>query len=244
MDELMSKPLIGVVPLWDEEKDSLWMLPGYMDGIEQAGGLPVMLPLTTDRSSLEQICRTVDGLLFTGGQDVAPSLYREEKTKYCGEICPQRDKMEAVLLSLFVMEMDKPAFGICRGIQFFNALLGGTLYQDLPAQFKGAPKLHHHQKKPYDKPSHKVKIKTGSPLHILLGADEIDVNSCHHQGVKELSKELVCMATAEDGLVEAVFVPGRRFAWAVQWHPEYSLNDEYSQKLFLSFVNACLIEDD
>ena len=240
----MNKPLIGVVPRWDAEKDSIWMLPGYMDGIEQAGGLPIMLPLTTDRSSLEQICRTFDGLLFTGGQDVDPSVYHEEKTKHCGEICSQRDKMEATLFSLFVLEMDKPAFGICRGIQFFNAALGGTLYQDLPAQYKNAPKLRHHQKKPYDKPSHKVKIKTGSPLQLLLKADEIAVNSCHHQGVKELSKELVCMATAEDGLVEAVFVPGRRFAWAVQWHPEYSLNDEYSRKLFLSFVNACLIEND
>jgi putative glutamine amidotransferase len=241
----MNKPLIGVVPLWDTEKDSLWMLPGYMDGIAQAGALPVMLPLTTDGTALEQICRTVDGLLFTGGQDVSPALYGEEKADYCSEICAQRDLMEAMLFSLAVTGLDKPAFGICRGIQFFNALLGGTLYQDLGVQYKGiaqgGPQLRHHQEKPYDEPSHTVTVKQGSPLHTLLGADKIAVNSCHHQGVKDLSPELVCMAEAEDGLTEAVYMPGRKFAWAVQWHPEYSLNDQYSQKLFSAFVNACLM---
>jgi putative glutamine amidotransferase len=145
------------------------------------------------------------------------------------------------VFSLAVTGLDKPAFGICRGIQFFNALLGGTLYQDLGVQYKsaGGPPLCHHQEKPYDKSSHTVNIQPGSPLHSLFGEDKIAVNSCHHQGVKELSPELVCMATAEDGLVEAVYMPGRKFAWAVQWHPEYSLNDRYSQKLFASFVTAC-----
>jgi putative glutamine amidotransferase len=239
----MNKPLIGIVPLWDEEKDSLWMLPGYMDGIERAGGLPIMLPLSTDKTMLEQICRMVDGLLFTGGQDVSPAMYGEAKSEYCGEVCLARDEMEAALFSLAVTEMDKPALGICRGIQFLNALLGGTLYQDLDTQHKSVtqsvPPLCHHQKQPYDKPSHKVTIKSGSHLHALLGADEIAVNSCHHQGVKELSRELVCMAEAEDGLIEAVYMPGKKFVWAIQWHPEYSLNDENSQKLFVSFINAC-----
>jgi putative glutamine amidotransferase len=235
----MDKPLIGVVPLWDAEKNSLWMLPGYMDGIERAGGLPLMLPLTMDKAALEQICRVLDGLLFTGGQDVSPALYGEEKENFCGEICAERDIMEAMLFSLFVTEFDKPAFGICRGIQFFNALLGGTLYQDLDTQYKSDPQLCHHQKPPYDQSSHMVNIIPGSPLHALLEADKIAVNSCHHQGVKELSKELVCMADAEDGLVEAVYLPDKKFAWAVQWHPEYSLNDQNSQKLFLTFINAC-----
>jgi putative glutamine amidotransferase len=241
----MSKPLIGVVPLWDEGRDSLWMRPGYMDGIEQAGGLPVMLPLTADKTLLELICHTVDGLLFTGGQDVAPAFYGEEIDKYCGNICARRDQMEATLFSLFVKEMDKPAFGICRGIQLFNVMLGGTLYQDLDTQYNSVPQgvtpLCHQQKQLDYKPAHKVTIMAASPLHTLLGADEIAVNSSHHQGIKDLSRELACMAVAEDGLMEAVYMPGRKFVWSVQWHPECSLNDEYSQKLFLTFVNACLI---
>jgi putative glutamine amidotransferase len=236
----MNKPLIGIVPLWDEKKTSLWILPGYMNGIERAGGLPVMLPLATDKAALEQICRMVDGLLFTGGQDVCPDLYRETKNDCCGEICLPRDKMEAILFSLAVMEMDKPAFGICRGIQFFNALLGGTLYQDLDTQYKIGRPLPHQQDKPYHKSSHKIIITLGSPLQKLLGADEIAVNSCHHQGIKELSGELACMAEAEDGLVESVYMPGRKFVWAMQWHPEYSLDDEYSQKLFSAFIDASI----
>jgi putative glutamine amidotransferase len=225
----VSKPLIGVVPLWDEEKKSLWMLPGYMSGIEQAGGLPVMLPLSTDKEALEQICQMVDGLLFTGGQDVSPALYNEKKSELCGEVCVLRDEMEIALFSRAVMELNKPAFGICRGIQFFNAFMGGTLYQDLK---------DHRQKPPYNEPLHRVKIEQGSPLYALLKTDEIAVNSCHHQGIKDLSKKLVCMATAKDGLVEAVHVPGKKFAWAVQWHPEYSLDDENSRKLFEAFVEA------
>jgi putative glutamine amidotransferase len=235
----MRRPVIGLAPLWDEEKDSLWMLPGYMDGIEQAGGLPVMLPLSTDKLMLEQICRSVDGLLFTGGQDVCPGLYGEEKSTCCGTICDKRDDMESLLFSISVMSMDKPAFGICRGIQLFNVLLGGTLYQDLPAQYKGMPQLCHRQKPPYGMPDHRVTIGTGSPLHALLGTDTMAVNSCHHQGIRELSQELVCMAVAEDGLIEAVYVPCRRFVWAVQWHPEYSLHDENSRLLFEAFINAC-----
>jgi putative glutamine amidotransferase len=85
---------------------------------------------------------------------------------------------------------------------------------------------------------HKVKIKQGSPLSALIKEDEIAVNSCHHQGIKDLSQKLVCMAVAEDDLVEAVYVPGKKFAWALQWHPEYSLNDENSRRLFEAFVGA------
>jgi len=235
----MSRPVIGVIPLWDEERDSLWMLPGYMDGIEQAGGLPVVLPLSTDRSVLGQVCRLYDGFLFTGGQDIFPGLYGEEKSACCGSICGKRDDMESLLFSRAVIDLNKPAFGICRGIQLFNVLLGGTLNQDLPAQYKGNLPLCHQQEPPYGSPSHQAIIEPGSPLHALLGTDTIAVNSCHHQGIRELSRELVCMAVAEDGLIEAVHMPDRKFVWAVQWHPEYSLHDENSRRLFEAFIEAC-----
>ncbi|MDR0330757.1 MAG: gamma-glutamyl-gamma-aminobutyrate hydrolase family protein [Chitinispirillales bacterium] len=236
----MDKPLIGIVPLWDEEKSSLWMLPGYMDGVLLAGGAPVMLPLTTDKPTLEQMCRAVDGILFTGGQDVSPIVYGEEMRECCGEVCARRDEMESTLFSVAVTRLDKPAFGICRGIQFLSAFLGGALYQDLGTEQKGGgAKLSHQQKPPYGQPSHRVKINPGTPLHALFCADEIAVNSCHHQGVKYLPPELVCMAEAEDGLAEAAYMPSRKFVWAVQWHPEHSLDDEFSKKLFLSFVTAC-----
>ena len=96
----MKKPLIGVVPLVDFEKECYWMLPNYMKGIEISGGVPVMLPLTEDKDVIKQLVNTCDGFLFTGGQDVDPKIYNEVRTKQCGESCTQRDNMETELFRL------------------------------------------------------------------------------------------------------------------------------------------------
>lgn len=233
----MKMPQIGIIPLVDIQRDSYWMLPGYMEGIADAGGLPVMLPLAAAPTAVEQIADTFDGFLFTGGQDVSPTLYGEETHPYCGELCPERDAMERLLLAL-AMERNKPILGICRGLQFINAALGGTLHQDLPTQMPSD--VIHHQLPPYDSPSHGVEFPVGTPLWKLLEQDAILVNSCHHQGIKNLAPALCSMAYAPDGLVEAAWAPGQRYLWAVQWHPEFSrLKDENSRRIFQSFVDAC-----
>lgn len=134
MMENAKRPLIGLVPLMDYQRASYWMLPGYMQGIEQAGGVPVMLPLTDDDAALARLADTCDGFLLTGGQDVEPAVYSAAQTSLCGEISPQRDAMERKLLTL-ARAQDKPVLGICRGIQFLNAALGGTLWQDLPVEY-------------------------------------------------------------------------------------------------------------
>jgi putative glutamine amidotransferase len=118
-------------------------------------------------------------------------------------------------------------------------LLGGTLYQNLPSQYKSKIAIEHNQAPPDDIPSHTVLLEKGSPLHMLIGTTDIKVNSLHHQGICKLSPELECMAIAEDGLVEAVCLPEKRFAWAVQWHPELTLYDYNSHLLFDAFVGAC-----
>jgi putative glutamine amidotransferase len=234
----MEKPVIGVAPLWDEQKDSLWMLPGYMEGVVRAGGLPLMLPLTMDEDAVRQLAGLCAGFLFTGGHDVFPGLYGAEVSALCGPVCEERDAMEKALFSIAVLKLNKPAFGICRGIQLFNALLGGTLYQDVSAQLQKST-ITHRQKPPYDRPIHQVGIEPGSPLRGLLGTDVLAVNSSHHQGIAELSPELVPMARAEDGLIEAVCMKGKTFVWAVQWHPEMAPAEESSGKLFGAFVDAC-----
>ena len=147
----MKKPLIGVVPLYDSEKESFWMLPGYMEGIEAAGGIPVMLPMTADDGILEELVGALDGFLLTGGQDVDPALYGAAKSPACGETCPARDAMEPKLLRR-ALDADKPVFGICRGIQLLNACLGGTLYLDLPAEDERA--VDHRMSPPYDRAVH------------------------------------------------------------------------------------------
>lgn len=232
----MNRPRIGVIPLVDRERESYWMLPGYLEGVLEAGGLPAMLPLTADRSMLEQIAGEWDGFLFTGGQDVSPAVYGQQALPVCGECSPLRDDMERGLLSL-ALERDKPVFGICRGIQLINAALGGTLYQDLPTQ---APSdVEHHQSPPYDRPVHQVELVEDTPLYALLNKRVLSVNSYHHQAVRDLAPGLRAMAYSADGLVEAVYAPGKKYLWAVQWHPEFSFRrDSDSKKLFQSFVDA------
>jgi putative glutamine amidotransferase len=232
----MNRLIIGVVPLWDEKKNSIWMLPGYMEGLEEAGAVPVILPLTVSETVLKKAADCFDGFLFTGGHDVDPKLYGQVKTSCCGAVCEMRDQMEAYLFREAVLNQNKPALGICRGIQLFNALLGGSLYQDLPAEFSNS--VSHAKGPPYDVPAHTVRLLSGSPLGKLAGKDRLEVNSYHHQGIKKIAEGLEIMALADDGLVEAVYMPDRFWVWAVQWHPEFSPDDEIAKKIFASFVGA------
>ena len=233
----MKKPLIGVLPLYDTEKESFWMLPGYLKGIEDAGGVPVILPLTSDEEVILQLAKQCDGFLFTGGHDVNPSMYGEQTEKTCGETCPERDTMENLLLK-YVIELDKPALGICRGLQLWNVVLGGTLYQDLPTQRHSA--IIHKQKPPYTEPIHTVTIEKDTLLYEILQTDSLNVNSYHHQGIKNLSNRLQVAAHAQDGLIEAVIMLDKKFMLAVQWHPEfiYTMDTQHFQ-LFLAFVESC-----
>lgn len=232
----MNKPLIGVMPLVDMQRDSYWMLPGYMNAILQAGGIPLMLPLTSDEQLLQQLVSQTDGFLFTGGQDVSPSRYAKTASPLCGECCLQRDEMEASVFRM-AYECGKPMLGICRGIQFFNVILGGTLYQDLPTEHPSD--ITHHQSPPYELPVHTVSVLKDSPLYELLQQDTLSVNSYHHQAIKQLAPALQAMAISSDGLVEAVCIPDKKFIWAVQWHPEFSYHcDENSRKILQKFISA------
>lgn len=234
----MRMPLIGLSPLIDTEKESYWMLPGYMEGIRLAGGIPVMLPLTTDEATLEQLAVRLDALLLTGGHDIFPGLYGQTPIPACGAPCAQRDEMETALFRL-LFALDKPVLGICRGLQLINAVMGGTLYQDLPTQHPSA--VEHHQKPPYDVGIHQVTLVQNSPLHALLGQEQLTVNSYHHQAIKTLAPGLQAMAVSEDGLVEAIYLPDKPFVWAVQWHPEFSLHsNSSSRKIFARFLKAAL----
>ena len=211
----MKKPLIAVLPLYDREKDSYWMLPGYFAGLQAAGAVPVMLPLFAEQDTA-QLARDFDGFLFTGGQDVDPVLYGEQMLDCCGELNSARDRMEAAMLQE-LMNLKKPVLGICRGLQLINACLGGTLWQDLPSQRPEG--RNHRMERPYDRAEHSVALS--GPLEVLYASKTLGVNSCHHQGIKTLAPGLEPMAIADDGLIEAVFHPDYPFLWAVQWHPEF-----------------------
>lgn len=237
-DNIGERPVIGLVPLVDDERESFWMLPGYMGGVIEAGGIPIMLPLTSDECMIDRFMDMCSGFLLTGGQDVSPAIYGVERTDKCGECCRQRDEMEGAILRRAV-KADKSVLGICRGIQFMNAYLGGTLYQDICTEYE--TKLNHHQSPPYDIPVHEVELIKGRPLHRLLKTDRLSVNSYHHQCVKEVASCLKTMAVAEDGLVEGIYMPGKRFIWGVQWHPEFSYKaDDNSMLIFREFIKSCI----
>ena len=232
----MKKPVIGVMPLWDDEKNSIWMLPDYLDGLRDAGAIPVIFPLDADEAEAQQLYELCDGLLFTGGHDSDPALYGQEIKSTCGTLCLRRDALESELFRLGY-EGKKPMLGICRGCQLFNILLGGTLYQDLPTEHPGD--VPHRMTTPYDRAIHPVAVTEGSLLHRITGCSEIGVNSYHHQGIWELGPGLQAEAVAPDGLVEAVSCPDHPFLLAVQWHPEYLKSHPSSAAMFRAFVDSC-----
>lgn len=229
----MKKPIIGVLPLYDIEKDSYWMLPAYFNGLEAAGAIPIMLPMNgiDDDKQIMSLC---DGLLITGGQDVEPSCYKEEKTDKCGPTVPMLDALGFILFRE-ALRRDKPVLGICRGLQLMNVYFRGTLWQDIPSQRPNS--LNHRMERPYDRAAHIVNLS--GPLESLYGKKTLGVNSCHHQGIRELATKLQAMAISEDNLVEAVFCPERRFVWAVQWHPEFfDVQTGPGVPIFRAFVKA------
>ena len=233
----MKKPIIALTPLWDKKLESSWMLTGYMDLIIKSGGIPVMLSFTDDEESVKEIAERFDGFVFTGGDDIAPSYYNQQKIEQCGEECAKRDSLEFALFAEAV-KTDKPILGICRGMQFLNVALGGTLYQDLPTQWKGD--VLHRQPAPFDALTHEVKVDKDSLLYEITGTDSFMVNTLHHQAVAEIAPSLKVCATTDDGLAEAVYAPEKAFLMGVQWHPEMIFaQDENSLKIGKAFVDAC-----
>ncbi|MBC3898031.1 gamma-glutamyl-gamma-aminobutyrate hydrolase family protein [Acetobacterium malicum] len=233
------KPLIGILPLYDSIKKSIWMYPGYPEGITEAGGIPVILSILNRNEDIEAIAERLDGFVFSGGQDVDPQYYGEALLKYSNEIYPPRDQLELRLLRA-VMDQNKPIFGVCRGLQLINVALGGTLYQDINKQVKRELPIQHFQQNNYEFPVHEVSIATNSRLYEIIGTETIRVNSMHHQAIARLAPQLIAAAASADGLVEAVEIRGLSFGLAVQWHPEFLWQqDDSTLKILQAFVAAC-----
>ena len=197
-------------------------------------GWPQMLPrqVTPLRARAGEVISKAGGLLLTGGGDVI--LGDEDGLDDVREMDRDRDFWEAALY-LEAVKARKPVFGICRGLQLINKLLGGTLWNDIPSEYP-AP-LVHQQRTPRTETSHKVELVEGSLIRSICGAPVIDVNSGHHQAVKDPAEGLVVTGRSPDGLIEAMESPVEPFMLAVQWHPE-SLTpfDKRSLALFEAFV--------
>lgn len=208
----------------------------YTRAIEKSGGCPVILPVMKNYDNINPILEKIDGILFTGGTDIAPKFYGEMPSHGLGEIVPPRDEQEIRLAKKVLLEMDIPVLGICRGIQVLNVAMGGSVYQDIIS--KGF-KLHFTPTKCRNAAAHTVKVEPDTLLADISGAKELSVNSFHHQAVKDLALGLIPAAMSDDGLVEAFTMEGNRYVLAVQWHPEMMYDNDEQQKIFHSFVDAC-----
>ena len=238
----MRKPIIGVTCSEGDEKTTIFLRKNYLQSILDAGGIPVIIPYNGTQGDYAQLAEELDGFLFSGGMDVQPFLFGEETLAQCGAATPDRDELE-MLLYKEVMARKKPVLGICRGIQMMNIAQGGTIYQDIPAYFKGTledgTKLSHSQASPGRVASHTVEVAPGSLLEELVGADSIRVNSFHHQAVKDAAPGTVVTGRSKDGLIEALEIPEHGFWLAVQWHPEYMTRDtDTAAALFRGLVEA------
>ena len=234
------KPLIGITPAV-RDGSALALNMCYLDAVEKAGGIPLVLPHQASEETAEQLAELCDGFLFSGGPDVNPSIYGEMPWYELGEVSPYQDATD-LLFFKYIIKTGKPVLGICRGIQFLNAALGGTLYQDIGSQFpyeEGAEKLRHGQSEKGYVKTHKVTLKAGSILREVYGEDEVMVNSFHHEAIKVPAPGLTVTAYASDGVIEGVEMPGHRFFTATQWHPEMLAPQcPRSLELFKRFVEA------
>lgn len=240
------KPLIGITCSMGQAISSLTqenppqlqhrMNDTYIRAVTQAGGIPVILPNNTDLSCVEEITEQLDGFLLSGGDDVDPLLFGERAMGKLGTVIPRRDHFEIALTRQVLEKTDKPLLGICRGIQIMNVAMGGTLHQDLPSDGKLCHSLTMY---PRNALTHRVQVLPDTQLAQIMGAGMGQVNSFHHQAVKQLADCFLCSAKSmEDAVVEALEMPGDRFVVGVQWHPEELTDRDEAKKLFRSLILA------
>ena len=224
----------------------------YEEAILKAGGLPMVAPMTTDRSVLAEAVRRADGVMFTGGDDINPDLYgkklppRVRQTVMMPPDGGARDLRELILIEE-IFEQRKPLLAICRGFQMLNVAFGREMVVDIPSQLPGARK-HTDRDKAGEALTHEVPLTAGSLLSKITGKRTLRVNSSHHQGILEPAEPFVAVARTEDGIVEAMELkpemsngsPRLPFFLGVQFHPERLVNKHAEHlAIFSRFVEAC-----
>lgn len=230
------RPVIGVTMSLQSpisgQSDHFALYRPYVAAVERAGGVPVGLPAQPEAAA-DWLGR-LDGLLLSGGGDIAPDLYGQEPHPKTRLVDRERDHFELTLVREWV-KAGRPLLAICRGIQVLNVALGGTLIQDIADQV-GGPLVHQVSE---GEARHPVRLRPGSLLAALLDGEELEVNSYHHQAVQVLAPGLAVAAWAADGVIEAVERPGAPFVVGVQWHPERMLeSDGRHLSLFRGLVEA------
>jgi len=236
------RPIIGVT-IDKNMKDGFYyqkVNECNLNAISQNGGLPIMLPITNNEEIIDGYLNIIDGIYFTGGCDINPLLFGEEPIKTLGSVDYDRDEFEIKLYEKAAM-MDMPMLGICRGQQIMNVAAGGSLYQDIYSQridTNGhSPKFsfggYEH---------HSVEIMNDTKIGDIFKAEKIKTNSFHHQAVKEIAKDYIATAFAQDGIIEGIESIKLSFAVGLQWHPEI-MYERYPifNNVFKALINAAKV---
>jgi putative glutamine amidotransferase len=205
----------------------------YVRAVEAAGGIPVVMPPLAPLDVPALVAR-LDGLLLSGGPDLAPEAYGAKPHAELGDTESGLDQFEYAVVGE-ALDAGLPILGICRGAQALNVTRGGTLHQHLPDL---GDVVVHRQRDEARRPTHRVRVVRGSRLARVLRTTRLEVNSFHHQAVDRLGAGLRVSAQAPDGTIEAIEDPERPFVLAVQWHAETLVPDSTSQALFEGLVAA------
>ena len=202
----------------------------YIEALEKAGVKPVALPVVSTGYEAAAAVARLDGIVFTGGEDIDPAWYGESILNETVEINAVRDHSDSLLASVAIVS-GKPVLAICRGEQIMNVMLGGSLYQDIPSQLENT--VEHR-----GNVMHKIGVEPGSILAELYGTDSLEVNSNHHQAIKDMAPGARITARSSDGIVEAFETDN---IWAVQFHPEKLVRsgDDRWLALFEAFIERC-----
>ncbi|MET0015603.1 MAG: gamma-glutamyl-gamma-aminobutyrate hydrolase family protein [Sedimenticola sp.] len=211
-------PLIGITAANDPKVPGHYILRwDYVHGVEAAGGIPVILA-PSGRFRASPVLNRLDGLILSGGHDITPEFYGGQAHHTIRDPSRERDEFEFELVHT-ALQRDIPMLGICRGIQVLNVVLGGDIIQDIPEAI-GNTVPHDEPGRPRETLAHSVAISENSLLSRLIGGNELEVNSFHHQAVGSLGKGLLATAQAADGIVEGLELPEHPFMLGIQWHPE------------------------
>ena len=233
------KPIIGITTYQSTNahgQPTVVLMQSYIHAIMQAGGVPVLIPSMIAEDGWDALYSRLDGILFSGGGDIALEHSPGDPHPRIDDVELDRDSVEFKMIQASALD-GKPFLGICRGCQVMNVALGGTLYTHIPDQLPNA--LDHSY--PGNKRTvlvHEVKIEEGTRIAEIVGEPILKVNSLHHQGLKDIAPSLRVTGHAPDGLVESVELPDHPFGLGVQWHPEWLTDQVPTRNLFRKFVEV------
>ena len=233
----MEKPWIGIPTRYHEKSEYIGQIRHYLDAVLWAGGLPLMIPTTSDREVIREYVDRVHGILLPGSPtDVEPRHYGAVPHLKLGKLYPDRDATDFAILDLAEQKKRMPVLGICFGVQSLNVHRGGSLVQDIPSAVAGS--VTHDEDDPKPAARHLVRIAADSLISRLSGRVEMEVNSYHHQAVERPGRNLRAVAFAPDGVIEAIEDTTGRFIVGVQWHPERGWKDDpFAKTLFSTLID-------